>query len=71
MGALRETRGRGVCFQVRCREIREILGVPDKFSVLNIVALGQKGEKKFPRTEKDLAWQNVHFERYGKTAVTE
>ena len=52
-------------------EIREILGVPDKFSVLNIVALGQKDEKKSPRTEKDLAWQNVHFERYGKAAVTE
>ena len=47
-------------------EIRQILGVPDKFSVLNVVALGQKGEKKSPRTEKDLVWQNVHYGRYGQ-----
>ena len=47
-------------------EIRQILGVPDKFSVLNVVALGQKGEKKSPRTEKDLVWQNVHYEKYGQ-----
>ena len=47
-------------------EIRQILGVPDKFSVLNVVALGQKSEKKSPRTEEDLVWQNVHSERYGQ-----
>ncbi len=47
-------------------EIRQILGVPDRFSVLNVVALGQKGEKKSPRTEKDLVWQNVHYEKYGQ-----
>jgi hypothetical protein len=47
-------------------EIRQILGVPDKFSVLNVVALGQKGEKKSPRTEEDLVWQNVHYEKYGQ-----
>ena len=47
-------------------EIRQILGVPDRFSVLNVVALGQKGEKKSPRTEKDLSWQNVHYGRYGQ-----
>ena len=47
-------------------EIRQILGVPDKFSVLNVVALGQKGEKKSPSTEKDLVWQNVHYDKYGQ-----
>ena len=35
-------------------------------SVLNVVALGQKSEKKSPRTEEDLVWQNVHSERYGQ-----
>lgn len=47
-------------------EIRQILGVPDNFSVLNVVALGQKGEKKSARTEKDLVWQNVHAGHYGQ-----
>ena len=47
-------------------EIRQILGVPDNFSVLNVVALGQKGETKSSRTEKDLVWQNVHFCHYGQ-----
>lgn len=43
-------------------EIRELLGVPKKFSVLNVVALGQKGEKKSPRTE--IFWKNVHYEKF-------
>lgn len=46
-------------------EIRKLLGVPDNFSVLNVVALGQKGEEKAPRTEKDMYWGNVHMETYG------
>lgn len=47
-------------------EIRKILGIPDRFSVLNVVALGQKGEKKSLRTVADLHWQNIHAEQYGK-----
>lgn len=47
-------------------EIREILGAPNRFSVLNVIALGQKGEDKSARTERDLFWQNVHGEHYGK-----
>ncbi len=46
-------------------EIRKLLGVPDNFSVLNVVALGQKGQEKAPRTEKDVYWGNVHMETYG------
>lgn len=45
-------------------EIRQLLGVPDNFSVLNVVALGGKGEKKSARTEKDLPFQNVHRENF-------
>ena len=45
-------------------EIRQLLGVPDNFSVLNVVALGGKGESKPARTEKDLPFQNVHREKF-------
>ncbi len=41
-------------------EIRELLGVPKGYSVLNIVALGEKGEKKASYTDTDLSWDAVH-----------
>ncbi len=45
-------------------EIRELLGVPDNYSILNAVALGQKGEKKSPRNEENIFWKNVHVEKF-------
>lgn len=45
-------------------EIRQLLGVPDNFSVLNVVALGGKGERKSARTENDLPFQNIHREKF-------
>ena len=45
-------------------EIRRLLGVPENFSVLNVVALGGKGEKKSSRTEKDLPRENIHREKF-------
>lgn len=45
-------------------EIRRLLGVPENFSVLNVVALGGKGEKKSARTEKDLPRENIHREKF-------
>ena len=45
-------------------EIRRLLGVPENFSVLNVVALGGKGEKKSSRTEKDLPLRNIHREKF-------
>lgn len=45
-------------------EIRKILGVPEIYSVLNVVALGQKAENKSARGEKDIHWQNVHYEKF-------
>jgi len=57
-------RGRAGQKKTADEEIRGILGVPDKYSVLNVVALGQKGEVKTPYTEKDLHMENIHFEKY-------
>ena len=45
-------------------EIRELLSVPDNFSVLNVVALGVKGENKSARTESDLPRKNIHREKF-------
>ena len=45
-------------------EIRKILGVPNNYSVLNVVALGQKGENKSVRTDKDIHWENIHREKF-------
>lgn len=45
-------------------EIRNLLGVPHGYTVLNVVALGQKGEKKAPYSEKDLHTENIHRERF-------
>ena len=45
-------------------EIRELLGVPDGYAVLNLVALGGKGEQKRGYTEDDFDKSKIHIERY-------
>lgn len=42
-------------------EIRALLGVPDGYTVLNLVAIGEKGENKPSYTDKDLHTENVHY----------
>ncbi len=42
-------------------EIRYLLGVPSEYTVLNLVAIGDKDEMKTPYTEKDLDMDLVHF----------
>lgn len=44
-------------------EIRELLSAPDGYAVLNLVALGGKGEKKQGRTEADFDMNKVHYEK--------
>lgn len=45
-------------------EIRELLGIPDGYSVLNLTAIGKKGEEKKPYTEKELHFENIHHDQY-------
>ena len=45
-------------------EIRDLLNVPNGYAVLNLVALGGKGEKKRGYTESDLDKSKVHFEKF-------
>lgn len=43
-------------------EIRQLLGAPKNYSVLNMIALGQKGEVKKAYSEQDLHFGNVYKE---------
>lgn len=42
---------------IRCK----ILRIGDEFTVLNLIALGEKGEEKREYTEQDLAWDNIRW----------
>ena len=50
------------------QEIRTLLGIPERYGVLNAVAFGVKGEQKKPRTEQDIMLGNLHFGRYQTNA---
>lgn len=45
-------------------EIRSLLGVPDGYTVLNLIAIGEKGEIKQGYTEQDLDKDCIHYEQY-------
>ena len=45
-------------------KIMVLLGVPDGYAVLNLIALGGKGEIKRGYTEKDFDFGKVHYEKY-------
>lgn len=45
-------------------EIRDLLGVPDGYAVLNLIALGGKGEQKPGYTESDFDLNKIHYEKY-------
>lgn len=69
-----EQYGLGACWvQMRDRdgqrktaeaEIQDILDIPHYYGVLNLIAIGHKGETKKARTEKDIQRQNVHLEMF-------
>lgn len=43
-------------------EVRELLGVPDGYAVLNLIALGGKGEVKKGYGESDFDFSKIHRE---------
>ena len=45
-------------------EIRELLGVPDGYAVLNLIALGGKGERKKGYAESDFDFSKVRRETF-------
>ena len=45
-------------------EIRALTGVPEGYTVLNLIAIGEKGEDKPPYTDADLPLDHIHYERF-------
>lgn len=45
-------------------EIRDLLEIPNNFAVLNLIALGGKGEIKKSYQESDFDKNKIHFEKY-------
>lgn len=67
--------GLGTCWvQIRMRtdaqgvpsedRVKEILGIPESFSVGAILALGHPAETKAPYTEEDLDWNKIHWDKW-------
>ncbi len=52
----------------QCSEqgIRSILGIPEHYGVLCILAIGHKGEEKKAYTDADAPLQKVHMGRFGQ-----
>ena len=42
--------------------LNESREVPAGYTVLNLVAIGEKGENKRPYTDQDLHFENVHYD---------
>jgi nitroreductase len=46
--------------------VRKALGIPEKYSVLCVIAIGYPDESKKPYEEENLPYEKVHYERYDK-----
>ena len=57
-------------FKTSDEEIRELLGVPSGYTILNLVAIGEKAEEKRAYTEEDLPIDNVHYEKFHSKKFT-
>lgn len=45
-------------------EICDVLGVPRKYKVCRVIAMGYKAEKKRPKTIQDIDTSRIHWENY-------
>lgn len=45
--------------------VSDVLGIPDNFEVLSIIAIGYSDEKKPPHLKDGLKYDRIHFNRYG------
>lgn len=44
--------------------VREILGIPEKYGVLSLIAIGHKDEDKKPYNDSDLNFEKIHYEKF-------
>jgi hypothetical protein len=47
--------------------IRELLGISENLKIESMVAVGYPAESKAPHPKKDLQYEKVHYDRYGKS----
>ncbi len=60
-----QIRGRNHSDELTASEyIADILGIPDNFEVLSIIALGYAGEEKSPHKKEALKYDRIHFNRF-------
>jgi nitroreductase len=46
--------------------IRELLGIPENLKIESMVAVGYPAESKAPHPKKDLQYEKIHYDGYGK-----
>lgn len=54
-------RGRNGVNKSSDEEIRDLLSIPAEYSILNLVAIGEKAEEKTPYQESDLDLSKIHY----------
>lgn len=46
--------------------VRQLLGIPEQYEVLNILSIGHIGEERRPYDTDKLQWEKVHLQRWEK-----
>lgn len=60
-----QMRGRGLSDGTSADNIiRGILGMPDNYDVLCVLAVGHKADERKPQNEERLKWENVHINKF-------
>ena len=60
-----QMRGRGLSDGTSAGNIiRGILGMPDNYDVLCVLAVGHKADERKPQNEERLKWENVHINKF-------
>ena len=60
-----QMRGRGLSDGTTADEvIRGVLGIPDNYNCLCILALGHWADERKPQDEEKLKWENVHLNKF-------
>lgn len=60
-----QMRGRGLSDGTNAETVvRGILGIPDNYDVLCVLAVGRKADERKPQNEDRLKWENVHINKF-------
>lgn len=60
-----QMRGRGLSDGTSAGTVvRGILGIPDNYDVLCVLAVGRKADERKPQNEDRLKWENVHINNF-------